>query len=173
MENISNREQKGLIIYLVVLLTVFLVIVGYFNVYIPMREGATWENRFEKIVITNVDAKRAERLVITLNYRNDGSYTNISNIFINKKPLNSYTTLIDLYDETGNSVKNLLGRKPGLFVPKGKEGKLVIAFMKDAFTSEQVLDIDIGTVAGIGLDYDKSSNYTSYSYLYSTSCKIP
>jgi len=112
MATILEKSNRRSLIVFLVLFSIVLLMVGYFNVYVSLKEGSTWENRFEKIEITNVDAKRTERLVITLNYKNSGgSDTNVTNIFINNKPLSDYTTFIEVYDAAGNSIKNLLREK--------------------------------------------------------------
>jgi plastocyanin len=113
---------------------------------------------FEKISITSAEANRDNMFVITVNFMNDGSAdANITNIFINNKPITSYPTFVDVYDASGRSIKSLLNGT-GYFIPMAKvfegnftspTGKFTMVFMGNAFNpeEEQILNIVLETSA--------------------------
>jgi DNA-binding transcriptional ArsR family regulator len=135
--------------------------------YIRFQEEMVQPNPFQKVSVTGVEANKM--LIITVNYMNDGgSDANVTNIFVDGKPITSYTTFVDVRDASGISIKSLLDGK-GYIIPYNKghgefpKGNFTIVFTTDAFASGQVIDIGFHTAA------DGTPNQVSFS----ATCKIP
>jgi len=155
MSNYKKREYA--IIAIILSIVIMVGILSYIFIYLPANEMYP---HFQKIDITSVEANRI--LVITLNYANVGGIdANITNIFIDNKPLTSYMTFLDVYDTSGKSIKKLLNGRgyiiPCIYSVKDKElrtEKFTMFFDKDAFFSGQVINIVLQTT--IWVNYNKT-----------------
>ena len=138
----KGSKKRKYVLFLVLAVLLFTVVtIAYYYVGLYTR---TPPSLYENIEIEGVTSK--EMLAITVNYKYTGtSDANVTNIFVDNKPLSSYSTFVDVYDSSGNSIKNLLNGT-GYTIPVGKEGRFVIVFTKDAFESGQLIHISINTM---------------------------
>jgi hypothetical protein len=163
----NNKRNYGLIaVFILIWAALFS---GFFLYpYLRFQEEMVRPNPFQKVSVIGVEANRG--LFITVNYMNDGgSDANVTNIFVDGKPITSYATFVDIRDASGSSIKSLLNGS-GYIIPKRKNteanfptGQLTIVFTADAFVSGQVIDIGFHTAV------DGTPNQVSFS----ATCKIP
>lgn len=155
------KKREILFLTLAVSLFTVCVIIDYYSMLNSQTPGPA----FEKIEIEGVNANNNRTLVITLDYRNTGTIkATVKNILIDEQPIGSYATFVDIYDTSGDSIKNMFPTVSniGYTIHVGEVGKFVIVFSKDSFASGRVLNIGLST----------ASQPDPYS-LYSTSCKVP
>jgi hypothetical protein len=167
---IIKKSKQDIFNYRVVALSILMSIVImlgiFFYIYMPLQGNSIVDNPFQKVSIRSVEANRG--LFITVNYMNDGgSDANVTNIFVDGKPITSYATFVDIRDASGSSIKSLLNGS-GYIIPMGKNGnfptgQLTIVFTADAFASGQVINIGFHSAAM------KYPNQTEFE----TTCKIP
>ena len=162
MDNVDKRKYEYFIAAIIITIVAISGVYYYNFIYVPNQ----WENPFQKVSVIGVEANKG--LFITVHYMNDGGWNaNVTNIFIDSKPIASYPTFVDIRDANGSSIKSLLNGS-GYIIPKGKngdfpKGKITLVFTADAFASGQVINIGFHTAADV---------YPNQVYFNAT-CKIP
>ena len=160
-----SKDKKKEYVIVAIIITIS-IIVAVLSITLYTSWENEWENPFQKVSVIGVEANKG--LFITVNYMNDGGWdANVTNIFIDGKPIASYPTFVDIRDANGTSIKSLLNGS-GYIIPKGKngdfpKGKITLVFTADAFASGQVINIGFHTAADV---------YPNQVYFNAT-CKIP
>jgi hypothetical protein len=135
----KGSKRRKYVLYAIVILLCSVTLIGaYYYVW-----SLTGVDVSPERIRLSVNADKNGTLVITLDYNNFGpTDATVKTVYIDGVSINNYTTLIDVYDASGTSIRNLL---KGYVMPSGKEGKFVMGFTKDAFASGQLIHMTLRT----------------------------
>jgi hypothetical protein len=135
----KGSKRRKYVLYAIVILLCSVTLIGlYYYAW-----SLTGVDVSPESIRLSVNANKNGTLVITLDYNNFGpTDATVKTIYIDGVSINSYTTLVDVYDSSGASIRNLLS---GYVMLSGKEGRFVMVFTEDAFASGQLIHMALRT----------------------------